>query len=74
MHRSVQFEASSLHLFPFPANKPFNFFDFSAAGSKTAPPESDSFVGDQTFKPGTPIKFGEAATEKKAAPTFQFQA
>jgi hypothetical protein len=57
-----------------PANKPFNFFDFSAAGSKTAPPKSDTFVGDQTFKPGTPIKFGEAATEKKAAPTFQFQA
>lgn len=57
-----------------PANKPFNFFDFSAAGSKTAPPKSDNFVGDQTFKPGTPIKFGEAATEKKAAPTFQFQA
>jgi hypothetical protein len=58
-----------------PTNKPFNFFDFSAAGSKTAPPKSDTFAGDQTFKHTTPIKFGEtAATEKKAAPTFSFQA
>ncbi|KAH8728532.1 hypothetical protein GQ44DRAFT_609221 [Phaeosphaeriaceae sp. PMI808] len=57
-----------------PTNKPFSFFDFGAAGAKTAPPKSDTFAGDQTFKPGTPIKFGEgAATEKKAAPTFQFQ-
>jgi hypothetical protein len=59
-----------------PTNKPFSFFDFGAAGAKTAPPKgsSDTFAGDQTFKPGTPIKFGDsAATEKKAAPTFQFQ-
>lgn len=57
-----------------PTNKPFAFFDFNAAGAKTAPPKSDTFAGDQTFKPGTPIKFGEAATEKKAAPLFNFQA
>jgi hypothetical protein len=58
-----------------PTNKPFSFFDFGAAGAQTAPPKSDTFAGDQTFKPGTPIKFGEsAATERKAAPTFQFQA
>lgn len=58
-----------------PTNKPFSFFDFGAAGSKTAPPKTDTFAGDQTFKPGTPIKFGEApATEKKNnAPVFQFQ-
>ncbi|KAF2127875.1 hypothetical protein P153DRAFT_342795 [Dothidotthia symphoricarpi CBS 119687] len=56
-----------------PTNKPFTFFDFGAAGSKTAPPKSDTFAGDQTFKMGTPIKFGDvAATEKKAAPTFSF--
>jgi hypothetical protein len=58
-----------------PTNKPFSFFDFGAAGAQTAPPKSDTFAGDQTFKPGTPIKFGEgAATERKAAPSFQFQA
>jgi hypothetical protein len=58
-----------------PTNKPFSFFDFSAAGAQTAPPKTDTFAGDQTFKPGTPIKFGDvAATEKKPAPTFQFQA
>lgn len=57
-----------------PTNKPFTFFDFGAAGAKSAPPKSDTFAGDQTFKPGTPIKFGEPATEKKAAPIFQFQA
>jgi hypothetical protein len=51
-----------------PANKPFQFFDFGAA-SKTAPPKSDTFAGDQTFKVGTPIKFGQApATEKRDAP------
>jgi hypothetical protein len=57
-----------------PSNKPFQFFDFGAA-SKTAPPKSDTFAGDQTFKAGTPIKFGAApATEKKdAAPKFNFQ-
>jgi hypothetical protein len=58
-----------------PATKPLYFFDFGAAGSNTAPPKSDTFGGDQTFKHTTPIKFGDfAATEKKAAPTFQFQA
>lgn len=58
-----------------PTNKPFQFFDFSNAGSQTAPPKSDTFAGDQTFKIGTPIKFGAApATEKKStAPLFQFQ-
>ncbi|CAO2658022.1 Nn.00g072820.m01.CDS01 [Neocucurbitaria sp. VM-36] len=58
-----------------PTNKPFQFFDFGAAGSKTGSPKSDSFAGDQTFKPGTPIKFGGApATEKKdGAPKFVFQ-
>ncbi|KAH7086206.1 hypothetical protein FB567DRAFT_445195 [Paraphoma chrysanthemicola] len=54
----------------------FPKFDFSAAaGANTAPPKSssDTFAGDQTFKPGTPIKFGGvAATEKKAAPSFSF--
>ncbi|KAH7559759.1 hypothetical protein BM1_03393 [Bipolaris maydis] len=56
-----------------PTNKPFQFFDFNAA-SKTAPPKSDTFAGDQTFKFGSPIKFGQApATEKKDAPKFQFQ-
>ncbi|KAG9188601.1 hypothetical protein G6011_07306 [Alternaria panax] len=56
-----------------PANKPFQFFDFGAA-SKTAPPKSDTFAGDQTFKVGTPIKFGGApATEKKDGPKFNFQ-
>ncbi|KAH6878700.1 hypothetical protein BKA58DRAFT_409123 [Alternaria rosae] len=57
-----------------PSNKPFQFFDFGAA-SKTAPPKTDTFAGDQTFKAGTPIKFGGApATEKKdAAPKFSFQ-
>jgi hypothetical protein len=57
-----------------PANKPFQFFDFGGAGSKTAPPKTDTFAGDQTFKVGTPIKFGNApVTEKKdAAPKFSF--
>ncbi|KAH7079903.1 hypothetical protein BKA63DRAFT_407085 [Paraphoma chrysanthemicola] len=54
----------------------FPKFDFgAAAGANTAPPKSssDTFAGDQTFKPGTPIKFGGgAATEKKAAPSFSF--
>ncbi|RMZ67386.1 hypothetical protein GMOD_00001301 [Pyrenophora seminiperda CCB06] len=56
-----------------PANKPFAFFNFDAA-SKTAPPKSDTFAGDQTFKAGTPIKFGQApATEKKGGlPQFSF--
>ncbi|KAI2481148.1 DUF2457 domain containing protein [Pyrenophora tritici-repentis] len=56
-----------------PTNKPFTFFNFDAA-SKTAPPKSDTFVGDQTFKAGTPIKFGQApATEKKGGlPQFSF--
>jgi hypothetical protein len=57
-----------------PSNKPFQFFDFGAA-SKTASPKSNPFAGDQTFKAGTPIKFGEApTTEKKdAPPKFSFQ-
>mgnify|MGYP001940316018 CR=1 FL=1 len=56
-----------------PTNKPFAFFNFDAA-SKTAPPKSDTFAGDQTFKAGTPIKFGQApATEKKGGlPQFSF--
>jgi len=57
--------------------KPFTYFNFEAAGNKSAPPKSDTHGGDQTFKVGTPIKFGGApATEKKAdnaAPTFSFQ-
>ncbi|KAH4339612.1 hypothetical protein HBH98_201670 [Parastagonospora nodorum] len=58
-----------------PAGKPFSFFDFSAAGSKTASPSSDTFAGDQTYKPGTPIKFGESIAEKKGGvPAFSFQA
>jgi hypothetical protein len=56
-----------------PTTKPFQFFDFGAA-SKTAPPKSDTFAGDQTYKFGSPIKFGQApSTEKKDAPKFQFQ-
>lgn len=51
-------------------NKPFQFFDFEKAGGQTAPPKSEFFAGDQTFKPGSPIVFG---TQKKDAPTFQFQ-
>jgi hypothetical protein len=50
-----------------PAAKASFFFDFANAGAKTAPPK------DQTFKEGTPIKFGAApATETKALPSFQF--
>lgn len=58
-----------------PTNRPFQFFDFSAAGSNTGSPKSDSFAGDQTFKPGTPIKFGDVPnTEKKNdPPRFLFQ-
>ncbi|KAL1648225.1 hypothetical protein SLS61_007097 [Didymella pomorum] len=57
-----------------PTNKPFAFFNFDAAGANTAPPKN-TFAGDQTFKVGSPIKFGGApATEKKKdGPTFQFQ-
>jgi hypothetical protein len=57
-----------------PTNKPFAFFNFQAAGANTAPPKS-AFAGDQTFKAGSPIKFGgdAPATEKKGAPAFQFQ-
>ena len=57
-----------------PTNKPFAFFNFENAGANTAPPKN-TFAGDQTFKVGSPIKFGGApATEKKKdAPTFQFQ-
>ncbi|KZM22106.1 hypothetical protein ST47_g6691 [Ascochyta rabiei] len=58
-----------------PTNKPFAFFNFENAGANTAPPKANTFAGDQTFKVGSPIKFGGApATEKKKdAPTFQFQ-
>ncbi|KAH9880803.1 hypothetical protein IAQ61_001097 [Plenodomus lingam] len=58
-----------------PTNKPFSFFDFGAASSKPSSPKPDTFAGDQTFKPGTPIKFNETpATDKKgSAPLFQFQ-
>lgn len=38
---------------------PFKFFDFSAA-AQSAPPKPSAFAGDQTFKPGSPIKFGTA--------------
>jgi hypothetical protein len=62
------FETTSALQTPVP-KKSF-FFDFAAAGSKTAPPKQDSSAGDQTFKAGTPIKFGTAA---KGAPLFQFQ-
>ncbi|KAF2638278.1 hypothetical protein P280DRAFT_80241 [Massarina eburnea CBS 473.64] len=55
--------------FQTPVKKPF-FFDFAGAGAKTAPPKQDSSAGDQTFKAGTPIKFGSAA---KTTPAFQFQ-
>jgi hypothetical protein len=54
-----------------PTNK--HFFDFGAAGAKTAPPKSDAFAGDQTFKAGTPIKFGFAPSTEQKPPTFQFQ-
>ncbi|KAF9692138.1 hypothetical protein EKO04_010142 [Ascochyta lentis] len=58
-----------------PTNKPFAFFNFENAGANTAPPKANTFAGDQTFKVGSPIKFGGApATEKKKdAPVFQFQ-
>lgn len=57
-----------------PTNKPFQFFDFGAAGSGSTTPKPDSFGGDQTFKPGTPIKFGNATTDTKTAtPKFVFQ-
>ncbi|KAJ8105025.1 hypothetical protein OPT61_g10429 [Boeremia exigua] len=56
-----------------PTNKPFAFFNFENAGANTAPPKN-AFAGDQTFKVGSPIKFGAPATEKKKdGPTFQFQ-
>jgi hypothetical protein len=52
-----------------PTTKAPFFFDFANAGAKTAPPPKDN-----TFKNGTPIKFGAApATESKAAPSFLFQ-
>jgi hypothetical protein len=56
-----------------PANKPKPLFDFVAAGAQTAPPKSDTFAGDQTFKVGTPIKFGNGPSTEQKAPTFQFQ-
>lgn len=58
-----------------PTNKPFSFFDFGAASSRSSSPKPESFAGDQTFKPGSPIKFGDApVTDKKASGSlFQFQ-
>ncbi|KAI8933835.1 hypothetical protein NX059_009536 [Plenodomus lindquistii] len=58
-----------------PTSKPFSFFDFGAATSKPSSPKPESFAGDQTFKPGTPIKFGSASNTEKptSAPLFQFQ-
>lgn len=62
--------SSQTNGFQTPA-KPFGFFDFGkAAGAQSAPPKQDKFVGDQTFKAGTPIKFQSAV---KGTPTFQFQ-
>jgi hypothetical protein len=57
-----------------PQNK-FKFFDFTNAGSKTAPAKPSTFAGDQTFKPGTPIKFGTSTTESDNTnkPLFNFQ-
>lgn len=57
-----------------PTNKPFAYFNFANAGANTAPPKN-TFAGDQTFKFGSPIKFGGApATEKKNdGPILQFQ-
>jgi hypothetical protein len=54
---------------------PFKYFDFASAGSKTAPPKPSAFAGDQTFKPGTPIKFGASTTESGDTnkPLFNFQ-
>jgi hypothetical protein len=58
--------------FETPAKKSGFFFDFSnAGGPKTAPPKATTFAGDQTFKPGTPIKFGASTTDK---PLFSLQA
>jgi hypothetical protein len=53
-------------------SRPFAFFDFDgAAGAKSAPPKQQDTSGeDNTFKAGTPIKFG---TVSKANPVFQFQ-
>jgi len=56
-----------------PAPKAKFSFDFAAAGGQTAPPKQNSFAGDQTFKIGTPIKFGSATKAPEGAPTFQFQ-
>ncbi|KAF2273376.1 uncharacterized protein EI97DRAFT_461045 [Westerdykella ornata] len=54
------------------AKKPF-FFDFANAAPKTAPSKSSSFAGDQTFKPGTPIKFAPTTETAAPKPTFSFQ-
>jgi hypothetical protein len=56
-----------------PAPKPKFTFDFAGAGGQTAPPKSNTFAGDQTFKAGTPIKFGSAIKPTEGLPTFQFQ-
>jgi hypothetical protein len=57
---------------------PFSFFDFGAAAAKSAPPKQtfNFNAGDNTFKPGTPIKFGASLTENREAtsnPTFSYQ-
>jgi hypothetical protein len=56
-----------------PAPKPKFTFDFAGAGGQTAPPKSNTFAGDQTFKAGTPIKFGSAIKQTGGLPAFQFQ-
>jgi hypothetical protein len=67
---SVSEQTNGLHT---PAPKAKFTFDFAAAGGQTAPPKQNSFAGDQTFKLGTPIKFGTATKALEGAPTFQFQ-
>jgi len=62
-----------------PAGKPRSYFDFGAAAAKASTtPKSDTFVGDQTYKEGTPLKFSnppslqftdiESTTPKKPPP------
>jgi len=46
---------------------PFQFFDFTKAAAQSAPPKQDTFAGDQTFKVGSPIRFG---TTMKTTTTF----
>ena len=55
-----------------PPTKPFKHFDFgAAAGTKSSPLKSGA--GDQSYKEGTPIRFGsDASAEKATAPSFNF--